>query len=478
MADLAKADKLKVFISYSRDDLKFADQLVAALDLTGFDAFLDREGISGAENWKTRLGDLIRDADTVVFVLSPSSARSDVCGWEVDEAMRLKKRVVPVLCRPLEDPAPPAPLQSLNYIFFYDEPKSPGAGFGAGLATLVKTLNTDLDWVREHTRLLARATEWDKGGREATRLLFGSTIADAKAWAAKRPKDASEPTPLHLDFIRVSEEAETARNDEARRQVEERAKVVSEREQAFARAATAQRIRNVVLAGMTIVAALAAWQWRVAEAQSELATNRLKTVGLISAASAVNMAALYREHRPRTAELRPIINGLDDESVLAIAQGAVEAAVRDNTGAPTISPEEEKMTAMMPDITFYAGMSGLLSGDEHFARGDAKRALQDYRTAVQLCENGLENRDQTPRTWIGQIHGRIGQALAKEGDVAGARAAYEKGLAIMREPRDSNVGGKIEAEIGWFEAQLAALEQKPAEANAPAADKSAAPAAP
>jgi hypothetical protein len=35
--------KLRVFISYSRDDLHFADQLNAALDLCGFECFIRRE---------------------------------------------------------------------------------------------------------------------------------------------------------------------------------------------------------------------------------------------------------------------------------------------------------------------------------------------------------------------------------------------------------------------------------------------------
>jgi hypothetical protein len=56
------ASKLKVFISYSRDDLKFADQLDAALQTHHYDVAIDRHGISGGEDWKHRLGTLIRDA--------------------------------------------------------------------------------------------------------------------------------------------------------------------------------------------------------------------------------------------------------------------------------------------------------------------------------------------------------------------------------------------------------------------------------
>src|SRR6478672_6648863 len=73
--------KLHVFISYSRDDLKFADQLDAALNTCGFACLIDRHGISGGEDWKRRLGNLISQADTIVFVLSSSSASSEICDW-------------------------------------------------------------------------------------------------------------------------------------------------------------------------------------------------------------------------------------------------------------------------------------------------------------------------------------------------------------------------------------------------------------
>src|SRR5215831_12695816 len=91
--DSPEGDELRVFVSYSRDDLRFAGQLVAALNACGFECFIDREGISGGEKWKQRIGNLISEADTVVFMLSPASARSEICAWEVEEAARLGKRI-------------------------------------------------------------------------------------------------------------------------------------------------------------------------------------------------------------------------------------------------------------------------------------------------------------------------------------------------------------------------------------------------
>ena len=185
--------KLRVFISYSRDDLAFADQLVEALDASGFEPLIDRQGISGGEDWKKRLSELIAQSDTVAFVLSPRSAASPICQWEVDEADRLAKRVIPVICTPLGDAAPPQRLRDLNYIYFYPEEKSPGSGFGAGLKRLVAALKLDLNWVRDQTRYGLLAASWEAGGKAENRLLLGSDVAAAKDWLERRPRTMPEP---------------------------------------------------------------------------------------------------------------------------------------------------------------------------------------------------------------------------------------------------------------------------------------------
>jgi hypothetical protein len=153
MTDASTIKKAKVFISYSREDIAFADQLVAALEGIGFDPLIDRHSIPGGEDWKTQLRHMIVEADSVVFVLSPRSAASKLCEWEVGEADQLNKRLIPILCASLEGVSVPPRLADLNYIYFYAEPKVSGSGFGSGLARLLEALNTDLDWIKDHTRL-------------------------------------------------------------------------------------------------------------------------------------------------------------------------------------------------------------------------------------------------------------------------------------------------------------------------------------
>src|ERR1700712_746809 len=140
---------LRVFISYARSDAsEFAEELLAGLEAPGFDPFLDRHDISPGEDWEARLKNLLREADTVVYVLSPASVHSERCAWEIDTAAELSKRVIPVVAIDVTEAETPAALKRLNYIFF-----SRGNRFGASLRDLATALRTDLTWIREHTRL-------------------------------------------------------------------------------------------------------------------------------------------------------------------------------------------------------------------------------------------------------------------------------------------------------------------------------------
>ena len=77
MTQTSSNESLKVFVSYSRADLAFADQLVRILEDRGFEPRIDRHDIDPGEKWKDRLGALLFECDKVVFVLTRHSA----LGW-------------------------------------------------------------------------------------------------------------------------------------------------------------------------------------------------------------------------------------------------------------------------------------------------------------------------------------------------------------------------------------------------------------
>src|SRR5580693_5825408 len=112
--------KARIFISYSRKDLVFADRLEAALKVRGFEPQIDRTEIYAFEDWWKRIEALISRADTVVFVLSPDSVISDVASREVAHAASLNKRFAPIVYRRVDDGAIPDALRRLNFVFFDD----------------------------------------------------------------------------------------------------------------------------------------------------------------------------------------------------------------------------------------------------------------------------------------------------------------------------------------------------------------------
>jgi len=206
MADTS-TDKLKVFISYSRkDSVAFADELVVGLEDRGFAPFLDRHDIMPGEPWEARLGALIEQSDAAVFVISPESVRSERCVWEVNKALGLSKRLLPVIYKPVPEADIPTRLSNLQFVRF-----DTASGMMRPLRELAQALRVDLAWIREHTWLGELAARWQSRSRSESLLLRGDDLVAAKAWAAKRKQDAPEITELQRSFLRASEQAEIVR---------------------------------------------------------------------------------------------------------------------------------------------------------------------------------------------------------------------------------------------------------------------------
>jgi len=217
MSDPGASEKLKVFISYSRRDAaEFADELVASLELVGFAPFLDRHDIAAGEDWETRLGGLIAQSDTVVFVITPESVKSQRCVWEVERTLGLSKRLLPVIHKSVADADIPSQLSRLQFVRF-----DTGRGLARPLAELAEALRLDLDWIREHTRLGEIAARWQTRGKAESLLLRGDDLDVAKAWAAQRKAGAPEITQAQRDLLNASDEAETARLSKERAQLED-----------------------------------------------------------------------------------------------------------------------------------------------------------------------------------------------------------------------------------------------------------------
>ena len=196
-----------VFISYSRDDIEFVRRLHDGLVARGKDVWVDFEDIPLTAEWREEVLDGVDSADNFLFVISPDSLTSEVCTEELDHAVEQHKRLVPVLRRPADGKAVPAALAARNWTFFRDQDD-----FDRSLDALVDALDTDLEWVGAHTRLLERAREWEREGREGSYLLRGRDLDEAERLiAAETPDREPRPTPLQREYVHAGRVAATRR---------------------------------------------------------------------------------------------------------------------------------------------------------------------------------------------------------------------------------------------------------------------------
>ncbi len=206
-----------VFVSYSRKDLEFVQQLVDGLKLSGKNPWFDQlkeplSGIAAGAPWWEQIKIGIESVDNFLFVITPNAISSPYCQAEISYARAHGKRLVPVLYCGLigEGETRKAIDASIEAIADDEEiPNTVTAGilnlkklvranwlaiseiqyvtfassiaFEQSLEQLVQALDLDLAWVRMHSQLMQAAKLWEANGFD-----------DDYLWGASRLKSVYE----------------------------------------------------------------------------------------------------------------------------------------------------------------------------------------------------------------------------------------------------------------------------------------------
>ncbi len=196
-----------VFISYSRQNLEFVQQIVAALKQSGKDPWFDQLkkpllGIAAGAPWWKQIQDGIENVDNFLFVVSPNSIRSPYCHAEINHAREHGKRLVPhcgwigeaetrkaidaaIEAIPDTEEIPGSVTSSIlnlkklvranwlaiseiQYVVF-----ASSMPFERSLEQLVQALDLDLAWVRMHSQLTQAAKLWEANNFDAD-FLWGT----------------------------------------------------------------------------------------------------------------------------------------------------------------------------------------------------------------------------------------------------------------------------------------------------------------
>jgi TIR domain len=206
MPSVCDDNSVRVFVSYSRRDALVADALVDVLKARGFNAKIDRRNLPFGEKWQAELAELIRLSDTVIWLVSDASIRSQWVNWELDEVAKRKKRLVPVLIGDTSRDKLPRQLGEIQLL--------PAEGLfdvKRDLDVLVQVLEADQRWLKEASRLADRAHEWLAKGQTSSLLLRGATLDAADRWKESRPPKVPAPHEEVLELILASRHASTLR---------------------------------------------------------------------------------------------------------------------------------------------------------------------------------------------------------------------------------------------------------------------------
>jgi WD40 repeat protein len=195
-----------VFISYSRNDTAFADDLVKGLAPHTDRIWIDREDIPPGSRWWREILAAIRDNDVLVFIASPDSLASEICRLELEHASEHGKRIVWIAHRDVTSREIPERLKFLN------ERQSVSASSADWIGETVAAIRTDFERLRAHTDLDTRAAHWDESESPRRGLLRGAELRAAEELL--RTGDEQKypvPTGLQRRFCEASRRAATRR---------------------------------------------------------------------------------------------------------------------------------------------------------------------------------------------------------------------------------------------------------------------------
>ena len=435
---LDQQPKAKIFISYSRKDMAFADRLEAALKVRGFEPLIDRSEIYAFEDWWQRIQALIGRADTIVFVLSPDAVTSDVALKEVAHGAALNKRFAPIVCRRVDDAAVPEPLRRLNFIFF-DDPER----FEASADQLGEALQLDIGWIRQHTEFGDAARRWAATGRSGGLLLRSPVLEEAERWIAARPRGAPEPTAEMQVFVTESRRGATRRRN----------------------ILTASLAAGLVIA--LGLAGVAYWQRGIAVEQRQIADQQRKRAEdtLAAATETANrlvtdLAVRFRDTKGiPTALIKDILDRARALQNQLIGNGETSPELRRsqaralNEASVTLLTLGESATSLMSAQQAKSILQGLLTvepnnmewrralafSDERMGLaldylGKRDDALAAFRDALAILTS-LVTKDPSNVQWASQlafVYSSIGDALMIKGSPNEALTAYRAGLAIRQ----------------------------------------------
>ncbi|WP_353259132.1 TIR domain-containing protein [Prochlorothrix hollandica] len=220
------------FISYGRaDSRQFAQHLHDRLTDQGYSLWFDFEDIPPGVDYQQQIDQGITAAHNFIYIISPHSVNSPYCTLELELALQLKKRIIPLMhveeiSRETWQARNPEgtdqdwhqyrqagrhtslahlhpALGKINWVNCREGIDD----FESSLVTISQTLERQRDYVQQHTQLLVQANHWAQHQKQPSDLLQGEALHQAQQWLGRRftaEQAPCQPTDRHSEYICTS----------------------------------------------------------------------------------------------------------------------------------------------------------------------------------------------------------------------------------------------------------------------------------
>jgi hypothetical protein len=125
----------RLFLSYARDDSLVASSASRALDLLGYDVWIDHS-LSGGQTWWNEILHQIRECHAFVILVSRSMLQSPACTAELQYAIQLHRSILPVMVEDVTVEVLPRQLATLQLVNFQDSDADSALSLARALGAL------------------------------------------------------------------------------------------------------------------------------------------------------------------------------------------------------------------------------------------------------------------------------------------------------------------------------------------------------
>jgi hypothetical protein len=190
----------QVFIACLEEDKAIAEQIRSCLMREGLTIWNKTTDVQTGAVYEEAVRQGIEGADNFICLVSPALLQSKSCQEEIDYALFLQKRIIPVLIGNTALSKVPNSLGSLFHIDLIN--KTLTSENQQNMRWLLRILQQDESYHEEHKILLTKALKWERQNHNPSMLLQGYNLRHAEMWLKVAEKKTQYlPTLLQREFI-------------------------------------------------------------------------------------------------------------------------------------------------------------------------------------------------------------------------------------------------------------------------------------